>query len=1526
MANLIYGINSNAGLSELQSKTKALETLGLKVDDLNKVGDTGEASTSLSQKINVNQFHHLSQGSGSPNQVFKENILDRIDRYAKASSGLTQRLENLAGPKITSVSGLNTDSIKGNIVVNGPIGAPSIRYFSTEQLNADTGIFEPLDISTSRVSSWNTSGEKLSFGGDLTIDNLSPANAGGNVQLNKLPMNEGLAGSDTPALHIGLIRIDGRTQQQPITSRAFAAETATHKLKVKINGEDIYLYAMKNIPLLFNGTFRGYGAQPSDGTEGIPLFLAKRASDVEGTTQATDYRIFLNGRLELEHRSSETTQADRLYFNNNVTRPRTIEVYQDPAKISDLKANTSGEGGLNLTNFPNATYSRLKTLSFSRCALSTLPNLTEITKDITSGVSEMTLVDFSGNRFYNSPTGSIPNLNRITNLSLGRLPSSLTTLRLGSAFGIGSNAVNKLSAVSETFKRRFLNLEELSLTFDNQNTLNSPILPEVSASVTSYQYHRNSFKVMPGTSVVQRFDLNNTQPVMPGSDDPTKPAKVKIRRALNFFKVELESPGVGYTASQDGLVIDTKVLTKTGAGSPEGIPFGELKLNTGTNGEVLSAHFKPYHNPHQWTQQRITERAKANGDVFTRLPHVKDSNYSPMGYYVDCGFLSSPVSISGYKFEHMDLTVFSKYDAFMNPFYDTGSGTVSGEFVPSNDSGSGSALKGSTYNPSHGHHNVYKNTADDRTMNTLNCDHSHLPVPFFVNYTGSGSILNINHTSVHPKRSSDLESSVNRVRNFIHGIEIPNTYNYNQLFTYYDSPQATLDDSSYGHARGTGGLYKLLNATRVQSIICVSSELGGTIPNFTGNSNLKTIRFSDTIFNRFQTSSNNTECHLPINQFKSCVGGIGEINITKAAAPVIGEKQAFGESSNDAGERTGRIAGYHTLPVERIGASYGFGTTSSNWTFALGYGGDVGTSNEIKDGDFSTDILGGSLTKFIVKLRNKVDDNPDSSSLAPFTLSTSDLDNTGIPKYGGLTGPIPTFKNATSLIDLDMSFNSLTGKLDEFTLSHNPVLETLNLENNRIRGKLDFNLLANGTGSATGLDNLTTLELQDNNIEEITNFGAATQQFTNLQEIKLENTFDCPSYRNGAMQVRLEPTSTIRPGNPSRWLLDRRIDGTSSNYEKSIPNLKITSTTSHFPSLTEMDISVNPKELMNGKFINFDSIDEDMFMGCPNIKEINLAGNGFDKLAIIDVLKAVKKLVTSNSRARRITINFDYQRGFDSPSDGTGMPGIGGKTDFRILQPTDNINSYSSNSVYRKGATLVAQGQLQESDLNYNNLDDLDLIDLLTRSPYNCSIDGVKAKRIEPLPNPNRTLYIDFFESQVNKLQATRKVTGSNTGNQTINIHNWNNSNIVGRLVIGGIDRTRTKKIEVSLIRYDGVEIPLPSFTMETTSGRLPSSRAYTFTLNLENPTDPIWKNNLNAPYILGNSLTSSDTNFGNHQQSFSIKTTCYGTRELMQGSAGKTRTRTYTFRNQVQTRTGPEEASHPEGEWKQLVFVEDEE
>ena len=96
MANIIYGINAGNGLSELPSKLKALETLGLKEKDLNTIGNTDEKSagrTNLASKISVNQFHHLSMASGSPSQKFPENILDRIDRFSRASNQLNRKIE-----------------------------------------------------------------------------------------------------------------------------------------------------------------------------------------------------------------------------------------------------------------------------------------------------------------------------------------------------------------------------------------------------------------------------------------------------------------------------------------------------------------------------------------------------------------------------------------------------------------------------------------------------------------------------------------------------------------------------------------------------------------------------------------------------------------------------------------------------------------------------------------------------------------------------------------------------------------------------------------------------------------------------------------------------------------------------------------------------------------------------------------------------------------------------------------------------------------------------------------------------------------------------------------------------------------------------------------------------------------------------------------------------------------------------------------------------------------------------------------
>jgi hypothetical protein len=1560
MANIIYGINAGNGLTELPSKLKALETLGLKVNDLNIIGNTdnrnGASRINLASKINVNQFHHLSMGSGSPSQKFPENILDRIDRFSRASADINRKIEELAGPKITSQSGINTESIQGNVGVNGPIGAPSIRYFSTELLNANDGTFEPLDISTSRVSSWSTTKPTLSFGGDVRIESLSPAHGSGNPSLNLLPNLTKPEGNETPRLHIGKIQIDGRLQEAPISSRAFAAEQATHKLKVKINGEEVYLYAMKNIPIRLSGIFKGPGQADGSAIVNANLAEADGEFDPEGQNRS-DFRIIRNSdqTTELEVRSAETTRPDALFFSNNATRARTIEIYQDPAKIGELI--TSGAQnvnfGLKITNFPNANFSRLKTLSFPGNNLTTIPNLAEITKD-SGGTSNLEILNFRNNNFYSSPEGSFPNLNRITLDSLNRFPPSLKSFDITRAFGIGGTIANKLSAVSENFKRRFPNLEILKIG-DNSSTLNSPCLPEVSRGVTEYTFRHQDFRSLPGESVVQRITLDEA-----GVTDilgaPSLPAEIKIRRALNFFKIEITFAGAGYTTNLSEQKFSTHSLTKSGGASPEGIPFGDITVNTDGSGAITSGHFAPHKDHITFSSQHVTERPKPNGDVFIRTPHVADNsfdmpggtgmNFSPLGYYVDCGLFSSPMSIKKYDFTHMDGTVLNKYHAYMNSFYDSNS-AIAQEF---GNTSSGATLTGSSVNGA-SQHDVYKSTDGQRTMNTFITGHSHMPVPFFVGHNDSKNIKNVSLNDTWPATKSEVTSIVSKLtKGFNPGVEAANTYNYMQLFTLYDSPQSALD-ATYQTAggvdikRGTNGQYKFQNCTEITNIRMDKSLGGGTLPNFEGNSSLATLNFLNTNFNRFQRSYDESKaCHLPINQFASCVNTIKSIVITKTASRTFNshdrDQRAYGEASDTNGNRTGRVAGYETLPVERVGSAFGYGSVggpTGNWVAPY-----YGTTNAIVDGDFSTDILGGLLTTFHVSLRSDSDDNGTVGSLAPFTLGTSEIlinDTTGIPKYGGLTGPIPTFKNAITLSKLDLSYNSLTGKLDEWTGEYQySTLKQIIFNNNRIRGTLNFDKLANaGGGNLNALTSLEEIFLRRNNLTTIDNFGTGNEKFSALKFIYANDAFDCPSYYNPAGQIILEPDAATST-KASRWLLDRRKDGTASKYEKSIPYLGVTD---RLPNLRTLELGKQrPNVQQNGPFTKFENIDEDMFLATPKIKTVDLSGNGFTKESIMDTLRAVKKLVITNSSARNITFDFSYQRGYDSPSDGTGMPGVDGKTDFRILRPQDNINDFNQDSVYVKGLARVADPDdpLEESDLQFNSLDDVDLIEDL-KSNYGITLTGIESNPIPSLNGPHSLLGVHWFANQTNRLQTSRYVgpgTRSWTKDQIINLYNWDPNIIRGVFDARGFNTLITKKFEVELITWDNRTIPLdgrtvdgityPNLTRIQNSGTFPNRIALSFNLNIGSAVAPIWKDKSAPPGQLVPHASVSDNVFNtNNQQSITFRTKIYGVRELASGIP-QVKTRTYTFRNQRATRfpTDASDSSHAMGEWKDTEFPEE--
>ena len=170
MANVIYGINANAAFTDVIDTDEALKTLGLDPEDLNTVND-------ISAYINIEEFHALSQVSGSPNAALVTTAIEKIGKHIDTQNQLAQRLENRATVARPTTTGLNTETIPGNIVINGPLAATAIRYFSTDLMNAGTGEFEPLDISTSRVSAWSRNGSKISYGGDLRISSVSPRKA-----------------------------------------------------------------------------------------------------------------------------------------------------------------------------------------------------------------------------------------------------------------------------------------------------------------------------------------------------------------------------------------------------------------------------------------------------------------------------------------------------------------------------------------------------------------------------------------------------------------------------------------------------------------------------------------------------------------------------------------------------------------------------------------------------------------------------------------------------------------------------------------------------------------------------------------------------------------------------------------------------------------------------------------------------------------------------------------------------------------------------------------------------------------------------------------------------------------------------------------------------------------------------------------------------------------------------------------------------------------------------------------------------
>lgn len=1492
MANLIYGINAAGGFSDIIDKDRALKELGLDVKDLSRIGN-------ISSVISKNEFHHLSSGSGSPAQSIPENLIRRIDKYSKVTSKIDSIFEEKAGVNRFSTTGLHTSSTRGNLIINGPVGAPAIRYFSTELLNADTGDFEPLDISTSRISSWSRTGSKLSFGGDLQISNISPARAS-NVIANDdstFLADSGAGGTlpgDTPKLKIGKLIINGKKQTTEITTRRFRAEQATHKLKVNINGTDYYVYAMKNIPLVFNGQFAGIApTQNENGTNSVMNITSN-------TAFSTDYRVLTPDTNPPGSFSYESGSA-LAFRTRGGRRRRIIEAYQKPSSITSIQAEN-----LNISNFPAADYLNLQEVKFSGNILEKFPNFK-------SKAPNVFRIDLSNNLLGNSPLGSIQRLNRLTDLVLDRLPDNIRFLNLGNSFGTSS--IPRGKAISADFKSKLPLLNELDLSHvDNITSLDSPILPEINPSVTTFKFrHAIKCKTMPGATQTQNISLSGSNASTAGIGTPQKKSLMRIRRALNKFRVEFDSPGSGYTASST-LTFDTRVLSKSGARSPQGIPFGDIVMKTDSDGKIKGAYFRPHTSEAEFVLQEITEVKRPDGTQKTRRPHAGNaglSGYSPMGYYVDCGLFSSPCSNTMYDFQKHNSVVTSRLDGYMNPFANSNRVNSFGfGFSDENED----IPRGSTINGgSDSHHEVYGQAG--KNINLFAAVGSTLPPPFFIDNT---KIRTLNFTSTNLLNSGQLGEKINFVKNISKiqpGLNTPSNYNYQQLFTLYDSPQNSPNgkitlfgsDSENSPIPGKYGIYKFRNCSELQDLNCSSSVIGGTLPVFAGNTKLKLVNFKGTHFNRTQGTYTNG-AHYPLDQWFSCKNTLEEYYQTKNENG-FGNQQmslAFGGKKRNSAE----VNGFAKLPMTRVETA------------------DEAASFELEIGDFSTDVLGSSLTKF--------------------QLNTGRSGYKDPPTLFRMNGNIPTFKKAINLEILDLNYNGFSQHIDSpqhpkghsrnsdgtlvvsqqtghFSLGyHYRTLKEFRIQQNHaIKGNISFHKLANeDTTTSKGMEKLGFMQINYNNFRRISDFGyPGDAPWAELYKVHAFDAFDCPGYSQASRQGSLEPGKPTYQGKAGRWLLDRRKDGTASKYEFLIPPLK-SSDSAGFPRLRNLLLSNWDQKSARGPFIGFTPDGSDnMFEGCRFYGSdmlIDVRGCGFTKDSIVRTLKSLDNHLTQLNK-RFGTIRFGFQRGYDSPSGddplaGTGTPGFpgSGNTDFRIYPYGQNgrqsRDTWNPDSVY-------INPRPDRGPLQYNNVAVNDLCRRL-KDVHRISLQGIDWSRIPDDISAPGEIILTLTGTGANQLHSSRQ-----SGNQ-FNLYNWNPTQLLGTLQIGSntnpIDTDSTIELRVYKVNYLGQETIIDAFTLDGSQETLPSVKVYNFTMNIDGVNGDINKNEPSAPYRLSDSVPQLEpgidaNDFTDRTQTFSIRVEV----DSLRGVTVQT-TQSYTFVNFVQSRTGAtEDADHANGEWK---------
>ena len=416
------------------------------------------------------------------------------------------------------------------------------------------------DISTSRVSAWS-SADPRATDPDLEIQKLAKISYGGRIGIRdnsflKFGQTAGYQYPQDPDDSTSSNVVKLQTTITPST-KIFDSEIPTSKIQCKINGKDVYLYAMKGIPVIFRGFFRRLNAS-----------ITYNGINIGGTDILPSWRIIRTENTEQSKYSNTRT----ISYSASISRERNIEIYYSPDNITNITIPSA-----NIDELPVAKFKNLLSINLSSNQIKNFPDfnqLVPIKTDESRSRTTLTDLNLSYNPLYLSETSDERRLN---GKIIDKIPDSIEFLTMpGTFYGEipvtytpGANADNSGAGSIRLFSK-FINLASLNFgrnggSYFHAESGNS-ICPEVTRSCTSYTISGNDFNF-----------LSNANPEPDPTNDPAK----AVYSWPNLPSLKTLNVGGNYYLSDNTGVLESNGLASSDIESVNigstGLPIPQLR-------------------------------------------------------------------------------------------------------------------------------------------------------------------------------------------------------------------------------------------------------------------------------------------------------------------------------------------------------------------------------------------------------------------------------------------------------------------------------------------------------------------------------------------------------------------------------------------------------------------------------------------------------------------------------------------------------------------------------------------------------------------------------------------------------------------------------------------------------------------------------------------------------------------------------------------------------------------------------------